>query len=313
MLRIYLSNEKQSEHINHAEGPLELGRGAQREARRFRIDDHFVSRDHLRVEELADGRVQVENLSLKNPVTLVDGTRIAPGCRLELKLPVYLTVGKTEIVIRGPALSGTQEPASGKPAEPSDPFDTSTLLSIAQPIRAPSSAQARRLLSEDPEAPASETLVQWLEAVIALQQTAADSTASYQQTARAMVELIGLDLGLVVLRKPEGWAIAGSHAAGDSVSVSYSRTLLNHVVTERRTFYQDVNMFKSASVSLGEIEAVVASPIFGLHDDVVGILYGMRTRGVLARGGVRRLEAQLVQLLAATVGANLARFTTEHR
>jgi adenylate cyclase len=150
-----------------------------------------------------------------------------------------------------------------------------------------------------------------LEAVIALQQTAADATESYQHTARALVELIGLDLGLVLLRTAEGWAIAGSHVTSDSVSVSYSRTLLNHVATERRTFYQDVNMFKSASVSLGEIEAVVASPIFGRHDDVVGVLYGMRTRGVLARGGVRRLEAQLVQLLAATVGSNLARFTTE--
>jgi adenylate cyclase len=57
--------------------------------------------------------------------------------------------------------------------------------------------------------------------------------------------------------------------------------------------------------SLQSLDAVVASPIFGLNDDIAGVLYGVRTwRG---RGGIRPLEAQVVQLLAGALGANLVR------
>ena len=52
----------------------------------------------------------------------------------------------------------------------------------------------------------------------------------------------------------------------------------------------------------------MASPIFGLQEDVVGVLYGVRAQqGLPSRGAIEPLEAQLVQLLAAAVGANLAR------
>jgi adenylate cyclase len=60
--------------------------------------------------------------------------------------------------------------------------------------------------------------------------------------------------------------------------------------------------------SLKSVEAVVVSPIFGLEDEVVGALYGLRWGGGPMKGcKVQPLEAQLVQLLAAAVGANLAR------
>src|SRR5208283_1285237 len=63
-----------------------------------------------------------------------------------------------------------------------------------------------------------------------------------------------------------------------------------------------------SQASLQDISAVVVSPIFGLHDEVAGLLYGMRRLEIGAsQGGIRPLEAQVVQLLAAAVGANLAR------
>jgi adenylate cyclase len=52
----------------------------------------------------------------------------------------------------------------------------------------------------------------------------------------------------------------------------------------------------------------VAAPIFGLQNDVVGALYGVRSQsGLAVRGTIEPLEAELVQLLAAAAGANLAR------
>ena len=55
------------------------------------------------------------------------------------------------------------------------------------------------------------------------------------------------------------------------------------------------------AVSLQAVDAVVASPVFGIHDEVIGILYAARNRALRGRVGIRPLEAQIVQLLAAAV------------
>ncbi len=77
---------------------------------------------------------------------------------------------------------------------------------------------------------------------------------------------------------------------------------------ERRTFFQDPGSLGSQE-SLRNVDAVVVSPVFGLEeDDVVGVVYGSRrSNPVKKSGGIRPLDAQLVQLLAAVVGATLAR------
>jgi adenylate cyclase len=52
---------------------------------------------------------------------------------------------------------------------------------------------------------------------------------------------------------------------------------------------------------------MVVSPVFGVDDEVVGVLYGGRRQHGPQPCAIRPLEAQIVQLLAAAVGANLAR------
>jgi len=54
---------------------------------------------------------------------------------------------------------------------------------------------------------------------------------------------------------------------------------------------------------------VVVSPIFGLENEVAGVLYGSRSWGGSARGKIHELEAQVVELLAAAVSENLTRTT----
>ena len=47
----------------------------------------------------------------------------------------------------------------------------------------------------------------------------------------------------------------------DEISVHYSKTLLNYVVAQRKTFYEDLNQLGGAASSLADLESGVASPI----------------------------------------------------
>lgn len=320
MFHISIQNSRQNDQFTHTSGALELGRGPQREERRMVIADSTCSRDQLRVEELAAGRVRVKNLSQGNPVQFIGGGTLAPGAEEDVDLPVRISVGASEIVFSAtapppvadkieqsviePPATAAVEPAPERPER--DSFSgVPTFLSIRQSALGRGGASPLR--REPVDSLGAEALAEWFERVIDLQQAAAGSPEFYQQTARALVDMIGLDLGLVLLSRNNSWVIAGSHAADDKVRVEFSQTLLKHVVSKRRTFYQDLETLGLESVSLASLEAVVASPIFGLGQDVVGVLYGVRGFHWGDRVGVQLLEAQLVQLIAAAVSANLAR------
>ena len=321
MLKIQLRNKTQSTSFA-ATGVLEIGRGPQREAPRFLVDDPTVSRDQLRVEEVPEGRIRLENLSTSRPIVLNEGQAIPPGSVHILTLPVSLTVGMTRIelsISESPHAEGSVPPASA-PAEPAasqptwvqediEPLEDRSYQTIASRPARQAVGEARRLPGQlRTDSPLdSETLAHWLETVLALQQTTAGSKDFYRQTAQAMVELIDLDLGLVLLRRNGAWAIAGAYAGDDRVSVRYSRTLLSRVADERRTFYLDFNSLAEVTASLVDVDAAVVSPIFDAREEVVGALYGMRTESAVRRGGIQPVEAQLVQLLAHAIGSDLVR------
>jgi adenylate cyclase len=329
MFVVRVTNDKQNEQFEHT-GVLEFGRAPQRaDTRRCQLDDLYVSRDHLRVEELPDGRIRLENLSVSRPVFLPDGADIPLGGTRSLALPMQLTLGRTQIQLEQlptrepekpapPLAAPTHQPQTGSHStaeiefkETDTPFSPDyAFQSLVEPSANRLHRPERRALGEQGGDTCNpETLTHWLETVLDLQQAAAGSAEFYRQTAEALVKLIGLDLGLVLLRRQDRWTVAGTSAVDDTVSIHYSRTLLDHVATTRTTIYQDISAWQVSAVSLANVEAVVVSPIFGVHEDVVGVLYGTRNKTALLRGGVQPLEAQLVQLLAATAGAHLVRST----
>jgi adenylate cyclase len=269
-----------------------MGRGPQRDQRRAMIDDDYVSRDQLRIEERPENRVQVENLSQRTKIFPVGDEPIDIGASRVLTLPLSLMVGNTRVLV--------------EPVE-EDALDHESLMTISQPIRGVDVPHLRRALSDLGDAPAPETIAQWLETVLALQRLAAGSAEFYEQTARALVDLVGLDLGLVLLLHHDNWTVAARHSAKASLSMNYSRTLVNHVVKAKRTFYQDLHSMQLQSESIRSIDAAVVSPVFGVQEEVVGVLYGSRSGFSSLTHRIRPLEAQVVQLLAASVGANLAR------
>jgi adenylate cyclase len=291
MLIVTVKGPQQNQQVRHETGPIEFGRGPQHQARRLQLEDPYASRDHLRAEELPDGKVRLENLSKNKPVLVANGPSIPTGASLILGPPLRLTVGQTEVV-----LSRDQE-------ERPDPVVPDSLLTIVAPARGPFRPRPDAL----GDAPSPENLTQWLERVIQLLNPAGGDPDFHKQVARALVDMVGLDLGMVLNYRDGAWSIAAVHATDDRCSPTFSRTLLQRVLAERRTFYQNLAALVDLTASMAGLESVVASPVFGLHDDVTGALYGVRLfqgRGLVS---VKPLQAQLVQLLAAAVGANQAR------
>jgi adenylate cyclase len=300
MLRFAVSNKREQQQFEHAEGPIEFGRGAQRnDIPRCVVQDLYVSKDHVRVDELDGGRVRVENLSQRNSIRLADNSVIPTGQSRDLDTPTRVVVGETAIDIDFVADTTAEGP----------------LETVASP-------HSSKILAGPPQhslldlgrTPTPETLTHWFETVIAVQRAAAGSPEFYAQTAKAIVSLVGLDRGLVILRRNGRWA-AHARYPDDGAELpgrEFSLTIIDKVERERRTFFQSSAAAASTSESLQGVEAVVASPIFDPRDQVVGAVYGCRNRFNPHVGiGIGPLEAQVMQLLASAVGVGLARMEQE--
>ncbi len=366
MIHVSIVGETQNSQFEHQAGPLEIGRGPQREAKRLIVTDRFVSRDQLRLSEIGPTRIRVENLSQTRPILVGNGALLETEDQCELNLPVHLTIGKTHVRIRHagstpadqekaevpapqeaktvPEMPVNEPPPAEPPqAEPptkdlaaAEPSATSRAAGVEpQPATAPLAPSRRTLSAQSPSAqcsdaagqsvslplrgsgapnigqmgdsPDAQTLAHWFETVISVQQAAAGSEEFYHETARAVVDLVGLDRGLVLLREDDDWKVVAMCATDDRVGANYSRGILDEVYQLRQTVYRNLDK-ASLTESLAHIDAVVAAPVREGKDRVVGVVYGSRTRG--SAGGqveIRPLEAQVVQLLAAAVAAGLAR------
>ncbi|AGA29128.1 adenylate/guanylate cyclase domain-containing protein [Singulisphaera acidiphila] len=298
MLRISLTYKNAQTQFAHESGPIEFGRGPQRDVPRRVLLDPSVSGDQLRIEEGPLRRLRIQNLSKRFPVWLPGGQMIVPGGQCEVALPTRLTIGETLLK----AEPGT-ESGEGTYFE--------SMRTVERPFRPGESNFLTGLPKE--EGIDAATLARWFEAVVSVQRASVSSGEFYKQTARAVVELIGLDRGLVILKRGNEWEVIAHHDADSSgtTGTGFSRGVLNRVCQDKRTFYQDL-ADDSPSASLLEISAVVAAPILNDDGEVIGIVYGARLLkpGAL-KLAIRPLEAQLVQVLATAVEAGLARAESE--
>jgi adenylate cyclase len=297
MLRILVSNEKQRLSLEHAAGPLEFGRILQHGAQRVVLDDPHVSRNQMRVRERSNGRLEIENISQRTPIFFPNEGTLEVGARREFDLPVRLNVGTTLIEI-----SLTQP----------DELSGHSWRTVAQPRQRAMSIRESLNLADVGQLLTPEKLTHWFETVIKVQRSAAGSQQFYEETARAVVELIGLDLGQVLLRRVNAkgdfvWESVARHATPGGANVRFSAAVLKRVLQERKTVFRPADADDSSGSMLG-VEAVVASPIHGPQDEIVGAVYGLRVGGNFPRGpDIRPLEAELVQVLAAAVEVGLAR------
>jgi adenylate cyclase len=294
MLYVTIANSRQNSRLQHAQGPLEFGRGPRRDVERLIVEDRYTSRDQLRIEELPDGRLRVANLGGQTAIST--GKVLATGEECEVELPVRISFGYTTLDVLSPPERGAGD---------------SLLRTIDVPLgqeRAAAHAQTIGQMGESPSAP---TLARWFERLLAVQRAVVGSSEFYVETAKAVVELVGLDRGLIMLRSGKEWILEAAHPA-ESARREVSHRVLAQVVAEGRTFYESFEV-DNCSQSLQGVEAVVASPVFDARQEVVGVVYGTRDlrSAALQRRGIQPLEAQFVQLLAGAVSAGLARMQGE--
>jgi adenylate cyclase len=274
-----------------------FGRGRARDAPRLVVEDPYLSNNQLTVEEAGGGKVRLENLSQRVAIVLADGAALGPGDVNVVDLPTRLSVGTTLIEIE----TGPED----------EDLDRATLRTIEQPVRA---AAGRPVvpISRLGEAPDAEQVARWFETLIAVQRSAASSPGFYAETARAVVELIGLDCGLVLLRSGDDWKVAARHQVGPEAGTWFSRTIVNHACDQGRTFYKVLPAVTPTRSQVGG-STVVAAPILGGEERrALGVVYG--SREPRPDGGdvsIRPIEAQLVQVLAAAVAAGLSRLESE--
>ena len=296
VLRFQVTNEAQNAQWTHGAGPFELGRAPAEAGTvpRFVIEDPYVSRSQLRVEAAGPGKVRLENLG--QLLELAGGAPLEPKEVRVVSLPVRLTAGYSQIEIS---------------AETPVAEVTESYVTISRPIRGEPERPVAASLGDIGESPAPETLTKWFETLLSVQRAAAGTAEFYQETARAVVEHIGLEMGMVLVRRGTGWETKAMHEAEGSKFTRVSQAVLKQVLSERRTFYRALSEME-LTASLQQVDAVVASPVFDATDEIVGIVYGSRSvQPGTKRPGILPMEARLVQLLAGAVSAGLARMEKE--
>ncbi len=326
-------------------GPVEFGRQQKNTeplfveqpnatCRRFaiaRLAESMISRAHLRVEPAGGGQVRATNLSNANAILLEDGTMLGPAKSCVLPLPALFTMAD-----------------AGVRVEPCEDAAESAWNTLARPTLAPQRSVASGwtgpgILDADSEAPAiphllveltkpnplvrslpthaSESVIDWLQAVIEVLQSAASSTDFFQRAAEAIVNLVGLDTGSVLLADGEQWRTESQYFSlqmrGANVEPRPSARMLARMRREKRTFWHTPELTGNtpAMHSLTDVQAVVVAPLLDAAGEVIGAVYGDRRKGlsVNAAPTISRLEAMIVETLACGVAAGLSRLEQEKK
>ena len=263
------------------------------------MEDVTISRQHLEVEPLADGRVLLSNKSAKLLIGLPNNQDLEPGASTKLPLPVVLRLGRKTLRL---------QPAEDEKAEPMKSLPMATLApgsaSLLPGLRATFPKTSGNAMEAD-------QLMAWIHAFLGLLQSAAGSEDFYVKAAHAVVDLVKLDSGRVLFREAGQWQEKAVHVTSKKpaqVEFRPSSRVLNNVLLEKKTFWQVPEL----SSSTFGLDAVVAAPILDRRGEVIGALYGERRLiGSEIKEPISQLEAMLVEVLASGVAAGLARVEQE--
>src|SRR5579871_4543352 len=168
MLQIQTNNSTGPQQLEHASGPLEIGRGPAADGvPRCMVADPYVSKNQVRLQELDNGLLQMVNLSAKQPIEFSFYAPLAPGAQNTYALPLQFRIGQTDVTIEQVLDDASEITALETVAPP---------LGLRQP-----GADSGRIAQNVMDTPNPETLAYWFESVITLQRTPAGTQAYFDK------------------------------------------------------------------------------------------------------------------------------------
>lgn len=268
-----------------------------------RLEESDVSRSHLLLERLDEGRVRVSNRSTVNPVVLGTDETLEPGEQRDMTLPTLVSLGERVIQI--------EQSRSVQPLGALDSFSHQTIAPGGPDTH---EASLSGILTARRTADETEFLLRGLHATIGLFQLAANASEFFSMAAQAMIDIVGMETAAVIIWQGREWRVEAlssrtRDASGDDWDPS--STILERVRSERKTFWRVPT--EDAATSLIDVKALVAAPILDRRAEVIGAIYGDRRRRKDGRVDLQitEVEAILVELMSTSVAAGLARLEQE--
>ena len=293
MYKILITNETQVEEGVLSES-MTLGRIAPDDnSEHIIIKDRYVSRQQMRLTVCDEG-IEVNNIGAAE-AKLQSGHTISKGGSAIVQVPTTISLGRTTVKLGVHIVL---------------PSGNRNVATIAVPVFGSIAENNATVMLSSIETPEGATIANWLESILTVQQSAAGSPEFYQETADAVVKSVGLDHGMVLLLDKHGWRSLAESSFEEATDLNFSRSVLQRMQLEARTFYEPVSEMDSP-ISLANVDSVVASPVFGSDGEVIGAVYGAREKMDSGGAGITPLEAQVMQLLACSVSAGLARIERE--
>jgi adenylate cyclase len=295
--------------------PLELGRQRAGEPGPYQIlpaadagtarlviapqhDKENISRRHLTLTPLPDGRVRVSNHSQAD-LDSAEAGKITAGAAVDLEPPFTLEMPSRSIrVEHGDSADEhgvhSLDQRTHGPGTPDDLSLSARSLALLQP------AQMRALLEGVPRA-------------LGVLHSAVGAADFLERASQALVQIVGLDTGRVLLRQADAWEVTAAQGGASATGWRPSRHVVERLLATRSTVWQHPRTSgEPDSASLALLDAVVAAPLLDRHDQVIGILYGERRKdSPQSSRADSRVEAMLVDLLACGVATGLARLEQE--
>ena len=266
------------------------------------LNDVDVSRSHLSLELQDNGvDVKVKNLSKSQPVMISPNQKLSPGEEAMADIPLLAQFSAYAIRV-----------------EPPEDEDL-VLHALPERTMAPGRQSVEAGLSRlNIDTMDERLLLRWLETVLGVFQSAANSRDFPELAAKALVKIVGLDTAAMIECDHEGrWKTAALHSLNEGQEEETwvpSQTLLKQVRNEKRTYRHVPASAADTAKSLQNVSALVAAPILDGEDKVIGALYGDR-RLLGSQSGefpeITPFEAKLVEVLASGIAAGLARVKEE--
>jgi adenylate cyclase len=258
-----------------------------------------VSRRHLLLTPQPDGGLLCKNVSQSASIVAPGGMSLSPGESQLVEPPLLLKLG--DRVVRVERERDDQQ------------FEGLGARTLAPGAQSAEPENLRNLIAASPQTE-GQHLVEWLRGVMNVFQSAASRPDFLPQAVKAAASIADLDATGIVEWTGGDWRVAAGHVAGDHIGAwRPSRRMLDRVREAGRTFRsQPGAQLAETGVTRAEVAAIVAAPILNSQGDVIAALYGEKQHGNLPDGyAISELDAMLVELLASSVAAGLARLEQE--